>query len=271
MLKSLPKISIITPVYNRVDMLEQTMRSVLNQHYPNLEYIIIDGGSTDGTVDVIRRYEDQLAYWVSEPDKGMYHAIMKGFEHATGDIMAWINSDDMYHSNALWLVAEIFSDLPLVEWIVGTPTMYNAEGMCVKVFSTVRWSERKFKMGDFRWIQQESVFWKRSLWEKAGNRLDLNYRFAADFELWTRFFQYAKLYSVNTILGGFRLHGAQLSIEQMNKYEEEVNKVCLLYHFSYGGFFSFFSKNRRVKRIMFPVYRLPNIIKYDFDNGRWIL
>ena len=91
-----PKISIVTPNYNGVKYLEQTIVSVLNQNYPNLEYIIIDGGSTDGSVEIIKKYESKLSYWVSEPDMGLYHAIQKGFEKSTGEIMAWINSDDMY-------------------------------------------------------------------------------------------------------------------------------------------------------------------------------
>lgn len=266
MLKDFPKISIVTPVYNRADMLEQTIISVLGQNYPNLEYIIIDGGSTDGTVDIIKKYEDRLAYWVSEPDNGMYHAIQKGFEKASGEIMAWINSDDLYHTDALWIVAEIFSDLPALEWVVGTPTMYNGEGRCVKVFPTVRWSKRKFELGDYRWIQQESVFWKRILWDKTGAKLDLNYKLAADFELWTRFFKYAQLHSVNTILGGFRLHGAQLSIEQAEKYENEVRCICYNRLFSYNRLTKFLPKFL-LKRI----YCYPKLVCYDFVKNKWVL
>ncbi len=265
-MKAYPKITIVTPVFNRVNMLEQTMLSVLGQNYPNLEYIIIDGGSTDGTVDVIRQYEDKLAYWVSEPDSGMYHAIQKGFEKATGDIMAWINSDDLYHAYALWTVADIFLDLPDVEWIVGTPTMYNSVGRCAKVFPTIRWSKRKFELGDFRWIQQESVFWKRSLWNKVGANLNLNFKLAADFELWCRFFQYQKLYSVSTMLGGFRLHGSQLSLEQVEMYENEVKEICKIFFFSY---------TKRIKKIpnvfVDKIYRCPQIVHYDFERNKWMI
>ncbi len=264
-----PKISIITPVFNRADMLEQTIQSVLSQDYPNLEYIIIDGGSTDGTVDVIRKYADKLTYWVSEQDDGMYHAIQKGIKHATGDVLAWLNSDDMYHKNALQIVGEVFTTLPDVNWIVGTPTMYNAAGQCAKVFPSTRWSWQKFKNGHFRWIQQESTFFRRSLWEKAGGSLDVTCKLAADFELWARFFQYAQLYTISTILGGFRLHGAQLSIHQTERYEAEVRTICMKYGMQYRPCWA------RLMRIVLRLiserrmYKMPALIYYDFENKKW--
>src|SRR3954447_20687666 len=113
----LPKISIVTPSYNQRQFIEQTILSVINQNYPALEYIIVDGGSTDGTVDVIRKYKDRLAGWTSEPDKGQYDAINKGFARATGEIMGWINSDDQYLPWTLATVARIFSQFPEVEWV----------------------------------------------------------------------------------------------------------------------------------------------------------
>lgn len=260
-----PRISIVTPVFNRADMIEQTIQSVLGQHYPNLEYIIIDGGSTDGTVDIIRRYENRLAYWISEPDNGMYDAIMKGLAHATGDILAWINSDDMYHPNALNIVGQIFSQLHDVEWITGTPTLYNAEGLCMKVFSTPRWSWQRFKSGDFRWLQQESTFWRRSLWDKVGG-LDMQYELAADFDLWCKMFQYAKLYSVNTILGGFREHGNQLSLTQADKYAAEVKTITVKYGMRYNT-----SRWRRLWNHYNYCRKKRVLVFYDFSKNQWSL
>ena len=278
-----PKISIITPVYNRVRMIEQTIRSVLGQNYPNLEYIIIDGGSTDGTVDVIRKYADELVRgerlevkgsengnaavhalrWLSEPDNGMYYAIMKGMAMATGEVVAWINSDDMYHTNALHIVGQIFAQLPEVEWLTGTPTLYNAEGLCVKTFPTQYWSWERFKRGDFRWLQQESTFFRKSLFDRVGG-LNMQYRLAADFELWCKMFQVSKLYSVNTILGGFRQHGEQLSIEGQNRYEAEVKAICQTYGMR---------NNIRCCRLnkLWNRWMKKNIIHYSFERKKWQL
>jgi hypothetical protein len=113
----------------------------------------------------------------------MYHAIQKGFDHSKGEIMAWLNSDDKYHHGAFQIVSQVFSDLEDVEWIIGMPSMYNHEGLYVKASINRRWSFSRFQIGDFRWIQQELVFWKRSLWQKSGCLLNTGYKYAADLEL----------------------------------------------------------------------------------------
>lgn len=220
-----PKISIVTPCFNRADYLEETILSILNQNYPNLEYIIIDGGSIDGTVDLIKKYESHLSYWISEPDNGMYFALNKGFTKATGEIMTWINSDDKYIDKSLFAVAQIFSDLSDIEWIIGMPTLLNEEGICVKISQGRRWAESRFFAGDFRWIQQESVFWKRSLWDRAGSLLNTSFKYAADLELWCRFFQQSQLYTVSSSFSGFRSHGDQISIWHLKEYETETSEI----------------------------------------------
>jgi glycosyltransferase involved in cell wall biosynthesis len=212
---SWPKISLITPVWNSVRYLEAAMRSVLSQGYPNLEYIVVDGGSTDGSVDVIRQYAGQLAAWVSEPDRGMYDAINKGFAQSSGEVMGWISATDMLHSGSLFVVGSVFRAFPEVEWITGRPTGFSDEGMAAEILKLRRWSRWAFLAGANRYIQQESTFWRRSLWERAGARVDDSRRNASDFELWVRFFRHAKLYSVDALIGGFRSHPDSLGLQNL--------------------------------------------------------
>ena len=131
-----PKISIVTPSFNQGRFLEETILSVLNQRYPNLEYIVIDGGSTDESVDIIRRYENRLAYWISERDNGQVPAINKGLEQATGDIFAFINSDDVYLPGAFAAVAEYFENYPECEWVCGDTMMFG-DGYATELMQTV--------------------------------------------------------------------------------------------------------------------------------------
>lgn len=231
-MSSFPKISIVTPNYNGAKYLEDTILSVLSQNYPNLEYIIIDGGSSDGSLDIIRKYEKKLVWWISEPDHGMYHAIQKGFDRSTGEIMAWINSDDMYHRNAFYSVAEIFDSFKQVNWLVGENTFYDEYGRTVFCNESRFFSKYDFYNYDFRWIQQESVFWRRCLWDRAGSSLNIDLKYAGDFDLWLRFIQIDRLFVTTALIGGFRFRrNNQLSLDHMKEYlqeaELEIKKINL--------------------------------------------
>jgi glycosyltransferase involved in cell wall biosynthesis len=210
-----PRIALVTPVFNSGRYIEQTIRSVLAQGYPNLEYYIVDGGSTDGTVEVIRKYEGAISGWSSEPDQGMYDAINKGFARTRGEIMGWISATDQLHLGGLLVVGGVFRDVAEAEWITGRPTWFSEEGMNLGVGATAHWSRMRFLMGANRYIQQESTFWRRNLWEKAGGHVDATRRNAADFELWVRFFRNARLYPVDAIIGGFRKHGDSLGMQDL--------------------------------------------------------
>jgi len=203
--ESLPTISVVTPSFNQEEYVEGTLRSVLDQEYPELEYVVIDGGSTDGSVETIRRYASRLAYSVSEPDAGHADGINKGFAHTSGEIMAWINSSDVYYPWTLQTVAEVFRDVPEALWIMGVPSLVGSHGEPKAVYADAR-NVYDFLAGDYRWLQQESIFWRRSLWERAGGRLDCDVRYACDFALWLRFMQLAPLYHIQTLLAGFRHH-----------------------------------------------------------------
>lgn len=202
-MEKLPRISIVTPSFNQASFVDETLRSVLEQGYPNLEYVVIDGASTDGSADIIAKHAPSLSYWVSEPDRGHGHALNKGFERTSGEVMGWLNSDDKYTPWALRTVGRIFAEFPHVQWIVGMNGLWNVDGAMIDAFRAPK-NIFDFLTGHYKWIQQESVFWRRSLWEKAGGAIDESFKFMVDGELWTRFFLHAELYSLDCILGGFR-------------------------------------------------------------------
>jgi len=213
-----PRISIVTPSYNQEQFLEETICSVLDQGYPNLEYIIIDGGSTDKSSEIIRKYAAHLAYHCSEPDRGHYDAVNKGFARSTGEIMAFLNSDDKYFPGALRIVAESFLCFPEISWIASLlPAMWDLHGNCIDIARSPGYSREAFLddcyggKGPLRFgpIQQESTFWRRSLWEAIAGRIRSDISHAADFDLWCRFYAHADLYGLVAPLGGFRIRAGQ--------------------------------------------------------------
>lgn len=192
-----PRISIVCPSFNQGQYLEKSILSVLNQEYPNLEYIIIDGGSTDNSVEVIRKYESRLAYWVSEPDRGQSHAINKGLQKASGDWFAWLNADDVYLDQTLWKIAEIAHRNPEAQWIVGTTIVADENLQEIWRFlpQYTPGEQRNPRSGS--WVDfvcskksgtalpQPSSFWSRKVIEQTG-LLDETYHYAMDHELYVR-------------------------------------------------------------------------------------
>jgi len=221
-----PKISLVTAVHNGAEYLEATIRSIVAQGYPNLEYIVVDDGSTDGSGAIIRKYERAVSCWIRQENQGLYAALNAGFARASGEIMGWLNSSDLLQVNGLFTVGSVFAGLRGVEWITGRPTKISATGMTIDVLPVPRWSRRRFLAGANKHIQQESTFWRRSLWEKAGGYLDTDYRAEGDFALWVRFFRHARLHSVNALIGGYRLHEGALSASNMERYNRNCDEIA---------------------------------------------
>src|SRR6267378_2744843 len=181
-----PAISVVTPSYNQGSYLEKTILSVLNQEYPNIEYIVIDGGSTDNSLEIIKKYEKHLKYWVSEQDRGQSNAINKGFSHATGDLLTWLNSDDYYMPGALRTLATMAIANPDAMAFVGTGRMIDETGN-IKSYKpsqpiTIETLYRWMSGGNF--MQPSSIF-RRTAWERVGP-LDENVHIAFDLDLWLR-------------------------------------------------------------------------------------
>ncbi|MBI2517774.1 MAG: glycosyltransferase [Opitutae bacterium] len=216
----LPLISLVTPSFNQAAYLAQSLDSVLGQAYPALDYVVVDGGSTDGSRALIEARAPALSWWCSEADDGMYSALNKGFDHTRGEIMGWLNSDDLLQPGALQTVGIIFRDFPDVQWLTSLSlSTWTASGACAGIASIAGYSRQAFLDGaylpggarHYGWIPQESTFWRRSLWERAGGQLAANLHLAGDFELWSRFYQHAELVGTPVPLGGFRLHERQKS------------------------------------------------------------
>jgi glycosyltransferase involved in cell wall biosynthesis len=221
-----PKITIVTPNFNQGAFLEKTILSVLSQNYPNLEYIIIDGGSTDDSGKIIEKYAHNLAYWISEKDKGQYDAVNKGFLKSTGDIMSYLNSDDLLSSNSLFSVAQIFTDYKQVEWLGGIAHMIDEDDRSVFVGAHNKWNKAKYLKKEFKYIQQEGMFWSRNIWVKAGSKISTDYLMASDLELWSRFFLLVPLYVFPGFLGSFRLRlSNQKTLTLMDLYDQEAINI----------------------------------------------
>lgn len=218
-------VSVVTPCYNSVEYIEECILSLKNQTSSKFEHIIIDGGSTDGTIDIIKKYEGTYSMkWISEPDDGMYDAIVKGFSIARGSILAWLNSDDMYQENTIKIVRKIFEN-PKVKWLTGFPVVYNKDGIMYAATKNLVFPIQIFmKLGypgkGGCGFQQESTFWSNELWSIAKGENIRNYKYAGDIVLWRKFSYYEPVYVTDAILSGFRKHKGQKSDDRINYIEE---------------------------------------------------
>jgi len=219
-----PKISISVPSYNYRDYLTECLDSIINQNYPNLELIVMDDGSTDGSVEVIKEREEHIAYWQSEPNQGVIAMTEGGFKHSTGDIMMSLSSTDMLHPHALENVAVLFQ-YKGVNWLTGAVNWITPNGY-LNIYPRLRiWSRAKFllqKQKTLCCISTEGTFWSRKLYEQAGGFIK-NIP-AWDFEMYARFFRYAYPTTTTALLGAYRIHGNRVFAEQV--YAESAYNVA---------------------------------------------
>lgn len=233
-MKKKTKISIISPSLNQGNFIEETILSVLSQSYENLEYIVIDGASNDQTLSILEKYANKLI-WISEKDTGQTNAINKGIRMATGDIIGYLNSDDILLPNALEKVAQVFQDNPKAMWVTGKSLIINEDGESIRKLITI-YKNLHLKTHNFRslliadYISQPATFWRKEVVSEVGY-LDESLHYVMDYEYWLRTYQKFKPIFIDTYLAGFRVHRASKTTEgtHTQRYLDEEKKIIRLY------------------------------------------
>jgi len=248
---NLPLVSIITPSYNQARYLEATIQSVLGQNYPRIEYIIVDGGSSDDSASIIKKYAGRLAWWVSEQDKGQTDAINKGFNRATGDILAWINSDDTYNSGAVAQAVKYLVENPEVGLVYADCNFIDEEDRVIGKFNAAQTDLRRLREG-YVHIPQQTMFFRAQYWKELGP-LDPSFYFAMDYDLWTRIASRAQLkYLAGNTWANFRIH----TTSKTNVADERGWQEMIRVHYrDGGGFFSIIMAKYYLRKIIGPLWK----------------
>jgi glycosyltransferase involved in cell wall biosynthesis len=243
-----PLVSIVTPSFNQGRFLESTIRSVLEQDYPNLEYIVVDGGSVDSSPEIIRRYADRLAWWISEKDHGQTDAINKGFSHAHGDILAWLNSDDTYEPHAIKEAVEFLTSHPDVGLVYGDANFIDENGRVIGRFNAAQTDLRRLRRG-YVHIPQQAAFWRADLWKQVGP-LDPSFFFAMDYDLWVRLAARTSICYTPRLWANFRLHSSGKTVSADDRCWPEMLKV----HYRDGGsWFSLIQAKYYLRKLASPL------------------
>jgi glycosyltransferase involved in cell wall biosynthesis len=226
-----PKISVVIPNFNMENYIEDTLKSIVKQEYPNLELIVIDGESTDNSLLILKKYDKYITHLISEADRGQYDAIQKGFKYATGDIYCWLNADDISFSWSFKTVASIFASNNNIKWLTGIPAFLNEDGSIKKIYNNASAKPKNaimngfFRKKGYGYLQQESMFWTKEIWDASGG-LNLELKLAADYALWINFAGLTELWTVNLPLSAFRLRNSSRSKQLEEIYSNEVNIVA---------------------------------------------
>lgn len=227
-----PKISILTPTLNQARFIEETIQSVLSQGYPNLEFIVVDGGSTDGTLDILRKYSESLV-WSSEPDRGQVDAINKGLLKASGDVIAYLNSDDIYTPNTLVTVGKYFTDHPDTMILTGKCSNMDVKGNEIRSIITLYknlWLKigRDANLTVLNYVSQPATFWRKALLDSVG-LFDPDCRYAMDYDYWLRTTRKHKLEFIDQTLAKFRVYPTSITSSNSDAQFKEELRVAARY------------------------------------------
>jgi glycosyltransferase involved in cell wall biosynthesis len=256
---SSPRVTIVTPSYNQAAFLEQTICSVLDQNYPNLEYFIVDGGSTDGSQAIIQKYADRIDWWISEKDNGQAEAINKGFARSTGKIVAWINSDDVYQPGAIQSAVNVLQDHPEVGLVYSNVLSVDADGEPFNLMTYGNWG--LVDLMCFKIIGQPGVFMRKADLQKAG-LLDLSYRFLLDHHLWLRIAQNGQMLYVPETWSAARMHPKAKNVALARGFGQEAYQLAAWMPYQ-PGLSDLYKKNRR--RVWAGANRIN--ARYLLDSG----
>ncbi len=248
-----PKITVITPSFNQGDFLERTIRSVIDQGYPNLEYLVFDGGSTDQSVEIIRKYEEDISFWTSEPDRGQSHAVNKGFERSTGEIIGWLNSDDTFLPDCFAKVVEAFRRHPDAGAVYGD-FVYIDENDGVlrkrKLFKKFRYETLLFH----DYLGQPAVFFRRDVLKKIGP-LDESLKFAMDWDFFLRMKRATRMVHVDACLATYRIHSeSKSSAEGSERYKADLVRIHRKNRIQVF-------RNRLLDNIYFRIYKVISLVQ----------
>lgn len=260
-MQNLPRITIVTPSFNQVKYINETIKSIIDQNYPNLEYIVIDGGSTDGSVDIIHRYDDFLTYWCSEKDMGQSDAIMKGFNKATGDLLAWVNSDDVLLPGCLSTISEYYLQENEPEIITGNVVYINARGKITRYVRLPLQSRFFFFRGIWH-ASAPAIFFKASLFRDISG-LNQNYHLCMDLDMWMKMMKNRpRMVHIQRYIGAYRWHIAAKTVQHLkdNKTSFSQERISILKDNIHG-----FS----IRKVIFwrTIYKLYQVINFNYLRG----